>query len=265
MDEGPAPGERLSVTVLGSSCSIPRPGRACSSYLVEGAGRALVLDLGSGALANLHRHRRAEEIDAVFISHMHADHFLDVIPMRYALKYGDRTNDRKVALYLPPDGEAMLRGLVDAFARESGGDFLDEVFEVRTYEPADVVHIGDAAVRFAPTTHYIPTYAMRCDVAERSVTYSADTAPNAAVAALGLACELFLCEATLRPSDLENGERGHLSAAEAAQLAQRGNVRKLVLTHYPASTGAAELRRLAAPWFDGEIAVADDNDRLPAG
>jgi ribonuclease BN (tRNA processing enzyme) len=262
---GQAAQARLSVTILGSSCSIPRPGRACSSYLIESRGRAIVVDLGSGALANLHRHRRAEQIDAVFISHMHADHFLDVIPMRYALKYGERGNDRKVPLYLPPGGEAMLRRLVGAFARESRHDFLDEVFEVRTYDPQGVVRVGDAALSFAPTTHYIPTYAIRCDLDGASVTYSADTAPDPAIAALARACDLFLCEATLVPDDVEEGARGHLSAGEAAQLAAAGEVRKLVLTHYPASTGPGELRRLAKASYAGEIAVADDNDRLVVG
>ncbi|MFY9781605.1 MAG: MBL fold metallo-hydrolase [Candidatus Baltobacteraceae bacterium] len=257
-----APGARRSVTILGSSCSIPRPGRACSSYLIEGLGHSIVVDLGSGALANLHRHRRAEEIDAVFISHMHADHFLDVIPLRYALKYGERGNDRKVPLYLPPGGEEMLRRLVDAFARESRHDFLDEVFEVRTYDARGVVHIGDTAVSFAPTTHYIPTFAIRCDLDGASVTYSADTAPDSGIAAFARACDLFLCEATLVPSDVEEGARGHLSASEAAQLAATGEVRRLVLTHYPASTGAAELRTLAKPVFTGELAIADDNDRF---
>ncbi|MGP6157239.1 MAG: MBL fold metallo-hydrolase [Vulcanimicrobiaceae bacterium] len=259
---GEASGARLGVTVLGSSCSIPRPGRACSSYLVEGFGRSIVVDLGTGALANLHVHRRAEQIDAVVISHMHADHFLDVVPMRYALKYGERSNDRKVALYLPPDGATMLRRLVDAFARESSRDFLDEVFEIHTYDPAGVVRVGDAAISFAPTTHYIPTFAIRCDLERSSVTYSADTAPDPAVSALARACDLFLCEATLVPSDVAESTPGHLSAREAAQLAAAGDVRKLVLTHYPASTGPAELLELAKACFAGEIAVADDNARL---
>ena len=257
---GEAPEAQSCVTILGSSCSIPRPGRACSSYLVEGLGRALVLDLGTGALANLHRRKRAEQIDAVFVSHMHADHFLDVIPMRYALKYGERSNDRKVPLYLPPDGEAMLRRLVDAFARESPYDFLDEVFEVRTYDPHGVVRIGDAAVSFAPTTHYVPTYAMRCDFEGASVAYSADTAPDLGIAAFAHGCDLFVCEATLVPSDAEESAPGHLSASDAARLAESGEVRKLLLTHYPASTGPAELRRLAKPCYAGEIAIADDND-----
>lgn len=250
----------LRVTVLGSSSAIPRPGRACSGYLVEAGGAAIVADLGSGALSNLHRVRAAEDVDAVVVSHMHADHFIDLIPMRYALKYGPRSHARKVALWLPPGGEAMLRTLVSAFASESPHDFLGEVFEVAEYDPSAELRIGEAAVRFAPTAHYIPTFAFRCDAGGASLTYSADTAPSDEVAALAEGCGLFLCEATLLPGESESGSRGHLSAAEAGALAERASVRRLGLTHYPAGTSPEELRAAAGSTFSGALSVVDDVD-----
>jgi len=192
-ESGSLAADRLRVTVLGSSSSIPRPGRACSGYLVEGGGQAVIADLGSGALANLHRVRSAESVTAVVISHMHADHFIDLIPMRYALKYGPRTHDRKVPLWLPPGGSGMLHRMADAFISESPNDFMGEVFEVREYEPQAGLALGDVRLRFAPTEHFIPTFALRCELDDASVTYSADTAPSAAVAELARATGLFLC------------------------------------------------------------------------
>jgi ribonuclease BN (tRNA processing enzyme) len=252
----------LRVTVLGSSSAIPRPGRACSGYLVEAGGAAIVSDLGSGALSNLHRVRAAEDVDAVVISHMHADHFIDVIPMRYALKYGPRTHARKVALWLPPGGAAMLRKLVDAFARESPHDFIGEVFEVGEYDPLGTLRFGDAAVRFAPTAHYIPTFAFRCDAGAASVAYTADTAPSDDVAALARRAGLFLCEATLLPGEREDAPRGHLSAFEAGELAERAEVGRLALTHYPVGVSVEELRAAAGRAFSGALSVVDDVDVL---
>ena len=131
------PGARGSaVTVVGSSCSIPRPNRACSCYLVRGPAHAIAFDMGTGAFSKLRSHIVPEELDAVVISHMHPDHFLDVIPLRYALRYGPRTTDRRLVLYLPPGGEAMLRRIATAFAREGDDDYLEEVYDVRTYDPA---------------------------------------------------------------------------------------------------------------------------------
>ncbi len=252
----------LRLTVLGSSSSIPRPGRACAGYLIEAGGAAVATDLGTGALANLRHVMPSERLDAVVISHMHADHFIDLIPMRYELKYGPRTNGRRVALYLPPDGEAMLRRLVDAFARESPHDFIGEVFDVRTFDPNGTLRIGEMAIDFAQTKHYIPTFASRYSLPGTCLCYSSDAAPDPALTAFARHADLFVCEATLLPNERELGPRGHMSAAEAAVTAREAEVARLVISHYPVETTAAELYAEAAAEFQGPVTVADDNDRL---
>ena len=222
-------------------------------------------DLGSGAFANLLRYRTAESIDAVVISHMHADHFIDIVPMRYALKYGDRTGDGKVALYLPPGGAAMLKRLVDAFARESSADFLGDVFDVRTYDPQAELRVGEATFRFAPTSHYVPTYAMRCESASLAVAYSADTAPDPRVARLAFEADAFVCEATLSIEDEAERPRGHISAREAGALAHSASAKTLVLSHYPASADPARMTAQAVAEYGGPVTVADDGFRLDLG
>ncbi len=250
------------MTVVGSSCSIPRPGRACSCYLIESAGAAVVVDLGTGAFANLIRFRPADAVDAVVISHMHADHFIDLIPMRYALKYGARTNPRPVILYLPPGGKDLLQRLTGAFDRESHHDFLGEVFDVRTYDPAGLLEIGDARLRFAPSTHYIETYALRVEAAGASIAYSADTAPDDRVAELARDADAFVCEATLSIAEEADVPRGHLSARQAARMAALAGARRLILSHYPASADPAALEALARSLYPGPVSVADDGFRL---
>jgi ribonuclease BN (tRNA processing enzyme) len=251
----------FEVSVLGSSSSIPRPGRACSAYLVRSTGRAVLFDLGSGAFANLRRYIAPEDVDAIVISHMHPDHFLDLVPMRYALRYGARTSDRRPVLYLPPGGEGLLRRMVDAFESEPRSDFL-AVYDVRTYDPDGALRVGDLRLAFARTTHYIPAYAVRCEAAGRSVTYSADTAPDAGVAALARGTDIFLCEATLGPNGAEPAARGHVSAREAGAMAAQARARRLVLTHYGAEAVIAELEHEARAAYDGPVCVADDNERL---
>jgi len=248
----------LELRVLGSSSSIPRPGRACSGYLVRGAGRSVVLDLGSGAFANLRSALPAEDVDAVVISHMHPDHFLDLVPMRYALRYGPRAHARKPLLYLPPDGAALLRRVVDAFPAEVSRDYL-EVYDIRTYDPDEELRVGDLRVRFALTAHFIATFAMRCEFESVSVTYSADTAPEPRVCGLAHETDAFVCEATLAAQSSENGQRGHSSAREAGGMAQSAGVRRLVLSHYGAESTPAELTAEGSKTFQGAIVVADDN------
>jgi ribonuclease BN (tRNA processing enzyme) len=254
-----------SLTILGSSCSIPRPGRACSSYLLEANGQRVLLDLGSGAFANLRRYIASDALDAIVISHMHTDHFLDLIPLRYALRYGERTRRDHITLYLPPGGIAMLEQLGQTLSRESG-DFFHDVYEMREYDTRQAISLAGGSLRFASTTHYIDAYAMRYEVAGGSIVYSSDTAYNEGVARLAERADLFLCEATLGASGRETGDvHGHISAEEAGRLAQLAGVKQLLLTHYGAECDTQELKRAACSTYQGEVSVADDHLRMVIG
>jgi ribonuclease BN (tRNA processing enzyme) len=217
-----------------------------------------VLDLGTGALANLRRYADYDRLRAVIISHMHADHFIDLIPLRYALRYGSRRRTTKLEVHLPPGGLAVLKTLVSAFANE-GGEFLSDVFDLHEYDPSVPLHIDGATLRFAHTEHYIPAFAVRWSRNGASVTYSADTAPDERVVELARESDLFLCEATLRHGEEESGIRGHSTAADAAQMARDAGARRLVLTHYGEESTALDLDESARAIFDGEVVVADDH------
>ena len=80
----------LRITVLGKSPSWQDAGGACSGYLVEEAEHVLLIDCGNGVFAKLRRYRDYVDVDAVVISHLHADHFLDLVPYAYALTYAPR-------------------------------------------------------------------------------------------------------------------------------------------------------------------------------
>lgn len=226
---------------------------------------SLVFDLGTGSFGNLRRHVDYDRIDAIVITHMHADHFIDLIPLRYALCYGTFRRKRKLPLYLPPDGDRMLHQLVSAFADEGGGDFITEVFDVRTYDPAATLPICGGKLRFALTSHYIPAFAVRYERHGQRLTYSADTAPEERVVELARGSDLFICEATLLAADVERGMRGHSSAREAGLMAQAAGVHRLALTHYAECATSRDLDEGARESFAGEIVVADDHQVLEMG
>ncbi|MDE2572654.1 MAG: MBL fold metallo-hydrolase [bacterium] len=256
-------GALLRLTVLGSSPAVPNPGRACSSYLVESNADRVVLDMGTGAFANLRCHVSYTAVSAIAISHMHADHFIDVVPYRYALKYGDERPKTRLPLLLPPGGEPLLRAMVAAFAREgSAGDFLDESFAVGTYDTQHARRVGDLEMRFAPTRHYIPAYAMRVSHGGRTLVFSADTAPSEGLVEFARGADVLLCEATLEPGFEEIGERGHSTPAEAGAMAQQAGIERLVITHYSQHVGAEAIRADASRSFAGEIILAHDHLKL---
>ena len=256
----------MRVTVAGSSCSVPRIDRACSAYLVEDGDFAFSLDFGTGAFANMRKYVDYDRLDAVVISHMHADHFLDLIPLRYAVRYGSKRRANRLPIWMPPGGIAMLRSMTDAFANEGAGDFLDEAFEMNEFDPSKPLPIGPGRLLFAETTHYITSFAIRYERNGTSITYSADTAPDKRVVELARNTDLFLCESTLLAGEDEiGGYRGHSSAAEAAQMASDAGVRRLVLTHYAQDATPSDLEESARTIYKGEIVVADDHSILEVG
>ncbi len=112
----------MRFTVLGRSPAVPNPGEACAGYLVEGGRSRVMVDIGPGTVAQLLRLCNPWELDAVVISHMHTDHFLDLVTMRYSFPWKDEANP-KLRVYLPPGATAQMEhlalgaGLPDYFAR----------------------------------------------------------------------------------------------------------------------------------------------------
>jgi len=77
----PPPAARATLSIIGNSAGIPAPGGACSAYLVQTPATKLLLDCGPGALPRLRTQLRMREIDGIVISHMHTDHFLDLLAL----------------------------------------------------------------------------------------------------------------------------------------------------------------------------------------
>jgi ribonuclease BN (tRNA processing enzyme) len=240
---------------------MPRPGRACSAYLLEAEDGAVCFDLGPGAVAKLQLVRPYTQIDAIVVSHMHADHFFDLVPLRQGLRYGPLRRETPLPVFLPPGGAAALDALRRAVAPNAPADFFASVYAVSEYDPERSVRVGGLRLDFARTRHYIEGYAIRAERDGASVTYSSDTAPYRLVTDLARDTDLFLCEASLGLAS-ESGERGHSSAAEAGAMARRAGVRQLVLTHYGAADSAAELRAAARDCYPGAVDVADDGDQF---
>ena len=95
------------------------------------------------------------QLDAVVISHMHADHFLDLIPLRYAIRYGTKRRPKRLPVWMPPGGIAMLRTMTSAFANEGNGDFLNEAFDINEFDPTGRCRSGAAGCALRRTTHFI--------------------------------------------------------------------------------------------------------------
>jgi ribonuclease BN (tRNA processing enzyme) len=256
----------VRITVLGKSPSWPDAGGACSGYLVEDDETCLLLDCGSGVLAQLRRVRAYVAVHGIVVSHMHADHFLDLIPFACALTYSPRQQAAPVAggpataeparpqLLLPPGGREVVR-TVAAAGHQAG--LVERAFRAREYDVAAHERVGTLRLRFQPVPHFIATNAVEVtsDGGGGRFVFGADHRPTDALCGFADNTDLLMLEATL-PRAESDGPRGHLTAAEAGEHATRCAAVRLVLTHMSdeldADWALAEARRA----FAGPVEVA---------
>jgi ribonuclease BN (tRNA processing enzyme) len=256
----------VRITVLGKSPSWQDVDGACSGYLVEEAGTCLLLDCGNGVFSKLRRFCDYVDVDAVVISHLHADHFLDLVPFAYALTYAPRQQpvavDRwpgtdspaRPALHVPAGARATFRRVVGAWGNE---DLIDKAFDVHEYGEDDVLEIGKLRVRFGEVPHFTATYAVEIASSDGGgrFTYGADSAPNEALVRFADGTDLLLIEATL-PRPEREGPRGHLTPAEAGEHGSRARAGRLVLTHISDELDAGWAEAEARRAFAGDVSVA---------
>jgi len=235
---------------------MPRPGGACSSYLLRAAQTAVLVDIGSGSVGKLQTVSDCRRLDAIVITHMHADHFLDLVPLRYGRKHGPSRLEPALPLWLPPGGCAVLAAAAAVFSPDNP-HFFSETFDVREYDESQVLLVKELTLSFRRTRHYVPAFAVRVHCGGTSIVYSADTAPCDAVVEHARHASIFLCEAALGLS-AEEGERGHSSAVEAGEMAERAGVGRLLITHYASGVDPQALADAAARRFRGPITIAYD-------
>lgn len=244
----------LRLTILGFAGAAPLDG-ACPSYLVESDETTLLLDCGPGTLERLWRHGALERLDAIVISHMHLDHVAD-LPLIAGELVRAKLREPRPALCVPRgDGPQVLRALDATFAREpSPMTRFDVAFDVREYDAEQRVELGSLTLTFAPTAHAQPCFAVRVSDGRAALVYGADGAPCEPLARLAAGADVLLLEATYADDAAAAAAQGHMTAAQAGELARGAGAKRLVLTHL--LPGQQRLLELAAQAFAGPIELA---------
>lgn len=231
----------MKLTIVGCSGSFPGPDSPSSCYLLEAEGFRLVLDLGNGALGALQRYADLADIDAICLSHLHADHCLDVCAYHVVRTYSPHGPFGRLPIYAPADAPRRLAaayGMPD----EPG---LDTTFSFHALSPG-TLRIGPFDVTVAPMNHPVETYGFRVSYGGASVAYSGDTGECTELVNLAKDADVLLCEASfLDEPGLPAGL--HLNGRQAAEHAARAGVGTLVLTHL-------------VPWYDRRR-ILDDAGR----
>ncbi|GAA3592463.1 MBL fold metallo-hydrolase [Kineosporia mesophila] len=246
----------MRLTIVGCSGSFPGPDSPASSYLLEAEedGRTwrVVVDLGSGALGSLQRFADPSTLDAVLISHLHPDHFIDLCGLYVSRRY----HPRGAALTpLPVYGPAGTdRRVLAAYGPDAEAD-LPSVYDVREFTDGGVVRIGPFTVTTRTVNHPVPAFGMRIEHDGAVVAYSGDTDSCANLVELARGADLFLSEASfIEGRDEARGV--HLTGRRAGEAATEAGVRRVVLTHIPVWTDADTVVREARSAYVGPVEAA---------
>ncbi|MFC4564010.1 MBL fold metallo-hydrolase [Nocardiopsis mangrovi] len=238
----------MRLTVLGSATPYPRPDDPCSGHLVRHGTTTVWLDAGPGTLAELQRHTAIDALDAIWISHLHADHSSDLLTAFYALLYADLRPAAPIPLFGPPGTADRLRHYLTN--TEPGP--VERAFDVHELHDGHECAVGGLRLRSRLVEHGFPAFGVRVDAGAVSLAYSGDTAPCPALDDLAAGADTLLCEADgdAPPAGVP---RVHMTPEDAGAVARKAGVRRLILTHVapPLRAGAAVERAAAA--FGGAV------------
>jgi ribonuclease BN (tRNA processing enzyme) len=240
----------VRITIIGCSGSFPGPDGPSSCYLVEADGFRLLLDLGNGALGPLQRYVSLRQIDAICLSHHHADHCIDMCGYFVARTHHPDGPWPAIPVYGPA---RTAERLTRALGLEDGAGMTD-AFDFVTLTPG-TIEIGPLRVTVDRMNHPVETFGFRLEHAGGSLAYSADTGACDPLVALARDADVLLCEASfLDGPGLPDGL--HLTGRQAGQHAARAGAGRLVLTHLVTWNDTALVLEEAAAAFRGPLSAA---------
>ena len=230
----------------------PEPGGASSGYLITSGDTRLLVDCGHGVAGKLREACDIQDLDAVYLSHLHMDHNADLTALAYALKYMPHPRQGvRPLLVLAPGARETLRTIA---ATWDAPGLFEDAFQVVTHHPGRPVTVGELELKTAAVPHAVLTHAV--DITSRAgrrVTFGADCGPNRALVELAAGSDLLIAEATWPDTDPYGI---HLCAREAGEHARDAHAGALMLTHYPDAYQPEQLHYDARVAYPGRVLLA---------
>lgn len=212
----------MELTILGNNGPFPAAGGACSGYLLRSGAANILIDCGNGTLANLQKFIGIDKLDAIILTHLHADHISDMHVLKYAVEIKRKREqfDRLLNVYAPPQPEEEYRRL------NTGDAFVLEPITADT-----ALHIGGLKLGFMRMKHPYVDFAVAVESGGKKFVYSGDTSWNEDIITFAKGADLLMLDAGLRERDYAEGA-AHLTAAQCGLIASEAGVKRLLLTHF---------------------------------
>ena len=250
--------------ILGAGGALPTPTHNPAAYWVTVDGHSILMDPGPGALVRLVQSGQAprgvDDIDLVFLTHLHPDHCADLVHLLFALHSPVPQRTDPVELLGPPGLAAYLDRL-----REIYGSWLEprlRRLDVTEIGPGVTVPLpGGGSVRPFLVDHpqdrlsrFSLGFAI-ADAAGHRAVFSGDTGPCPELKRVAAGADLLVVECST-PDHLATG--GHMTVTQVAELCAAARPRRAVLTHQYPDAAALDLAALVGGLYDGPVIQAAD-------
>jgi ribonuclease BN (tRNA processing enzyme) len=238
----------MKLRILGENGPYPAPGGATTGLLLSTEQGNVLIDCGSAVFAEMTRYIGIADLDAVIITHHHADHVSDIPVLRYAVMIQRLQGGRKepLTIYANKEPAKDFQNL----------PFMDHVQAV----PLDVnsqIELCGMTFTFANTKHAIPCLAVSAEYRGKRFVFSGDSGLSEELERLATGADFFLCEASWLHKDKGPDSIGHLTAKEVGEIGKRAGVKTLCLTHIYPGYDRSLLKAEAEAEFGGEVLVAE--------
>jgi len=240
----------LRLSVLGAGPAYTdRPGATGAAYLVTCGSTRVLLDLGQGSFPRIFEHLPPQDLDAVAISHLHPDHYIDLVPLRHYLRY-EFTPPRRVRVL----GPSQLAARLDALHGWPG--FTAESLDAATLGEATVHAVGEVTLEGRLVTHTDESYAIRVAPAAGGpgLVYSGDCGNADDVAPLIRPGDTLLAEVSFGVGPAKPGAQ-HLDGPTVGRLASATGVAGALLTHLQMGNDPDATVASCRAAYDGPVAM----------
>lgn len=214
----------MELTVIGSWAPYPRPGEACSGYLIKGKQSTILLDCGHGVASQIGGYIDINLLQAICISHFHPDHYVDLYALRHFIRGAIFQGKRQTPLdvYLPSDPPYLFQ-------------YFDSLPELNVMEIKDEARysVGDAQLHFLKMNHAVTSFAVKVTDSRSSIFYSGDTSYSDRLEKAAMDVDLLVLEASLFKGDQAHARQmGHMTTQEAALCARNARAGRFIATHF---------------------------------
>jgi ribonuclease BN (tRNA processing enzyme) len=237
----------MRLTIIGFWGGYPGKKEASSGYLIEHDGFKLLLDCGSGVLAQLQEYIKPGDLDAVLLSHFHTDHIADIGVLQHALLIDQMVGIKKDPLPIYAHMENKTEAEKLTYKSQT------------VWKPViagDTVQIGPFHIEALKTKHSVPCYAYVIEAGGKKLAYTADTAYFPELVPFFRDAQVLLCECNFYEGMDMAEKAGHLTSIQAGEIARDAAVQRLILTHLPHFGDRYDLVKQAAKVYTGEIELA---------